>query len=73
MNEKSSKRLINALQNGWGFANLEFNPNTTQRHSLWISSPEMKGMWQCNKVDASIPANEYIEALLDESGVPTIS
>jgi len=72
MNSRSKERLIYALSTGWGFIGLKFNESKTSRHTLWVNSPHISGGWVANKVDASISEDDFLDALLDEAGVPKL-
>jgi len=69
MKSKGKDRIVKALNSGWGFSDLFFNDNSVQRHSLWARRPGQEG-WQCHKVNADIGKDDYVDALLDEAGVP---
>lgn len=67
---KALERLADALNLGWGFRHLKISHSMSGRHSLWVSRPR-EDEWQCHKVDGSIKNDKALEALLDESGVPS--
>lgn len=66
---KGEKRLVRALQQGWGFQGLYFNKNRSQRHHLWVTAFGDVG-WRVHKVNADVSRENYLLALLDEAGVP---
>ncbi len=65
-----ANRITKAIMAGWGFQGLRFNKDKCQRHALWVSSPKDNGGWRCHKVDSTVSKEDYLNALLDEAGVP---
>lgn len=70
MKAKTTERMISALENGWGFQDLNISKNRSERHSLWTENP-IEGGWKCHKIDGcSEDTDDILSLLMDEAGIP---
>ena len=60
-------RVLAALLRGWAFQYFKKAAAKTSRHSVYAQEPDEEG-WVCHKAPGDDP--DWVNALLDEAGVP---
>ena len=72
---RAGKRILQAMKDGWLFGMFEKADDETSRHSFWASDskdrpPDNELYYRCHKVDGA--EEDWINALLDEAGIPDV-